>query len=1157
MKNKLRGIVIFKNRYYSPIFTIMKFGTFLLLLFICFAFTEKSNSQNALVTINKQKVMLKEVLDDIENQTDYLFISNREVNVERKISVKVRNKPVKELLDRLFDNTDISYSMEGINIILSKKLQEPSITSKEIIQQQKQTVTGTVIDINGEPIIGANILEKGTTNGTVTDVNGNFALNVENNAIIHISYIGYLPQDINTINKTTLEIILLEDTQTLEELVVVGYGVQKKVNLSGAVETVSQKTLQNRPVPNIGQALQGAVSNMNVTVGSGQANASPSFNIRGYTSLNGGAPLVVIDGVVSDNNQLNRMNPTDIDNISVLKDAASSAIYGSRAAFGVILVTTKKGKGEKLSVNYNNSFVYKKNTTMPDVITDPYIIATTRNIMSAPWYNLYNEEMLAIAKGRSEDPANTPLYYVDPSSGNYTYFGETDWISEAYKKFGFSTLHNIDISGQTDLLNYYFSGGYNFQDGMVKYGTDKYNQYNMRSKINFALTKWWKLGNNTSFVTSDYKAPRYLNSNYYWNINRQNPLSVPKHADGTWTSEGASVLGRMEDGGNTKTLNSTVSTQFTTQIDFIKDVFFVNGSFAYINTKNKVNSYSLPVTYYNGEGLRSYTYDPTTSASGNDATTNHVLFDVFGTFQKTFAQKHFITTLIGFNQEEYRYDYTSYSRTNLISSSLPSVSLATGDQNVGQSISTWALRGAFSRFNYIFDSKYIFEFNGRYDGTSRFPKDDRFVFNPSASIAWVLSNEKFFDSVQNTINIFKIRASYGSLGNQDVSAYAYIPTMYSGKTTQILDGEQPVYVSAPGLVAGDLTWEKVITKNIGTDLAFLNNRLIFTGDMYIRQTKDMLTAGQVLPGVLGTGVPQENAADLETKGCEITLGWRDTGQIAGKPVNYNVSFNLADSRAFITKFENPTGSLSSHYVGKELGEIWGATTLGFFTSKEDVTNSPNQSLVTSYPGTRPLEAGDLKFEDRDGSGKIDWGKWTIDDHGDWHIIGNSRNRYTFGFTTSADWNGFDASVFIQGVGKRDYYPGAGGDLFFWGIYAQPWTNVTYGNYYDRWTEETPDGYFPRFKSYVAEKGDIESGVVQTRYLQNAAYARLKNLTIGYTLPQNITRKANINRLRIFFSGDNIFEISGLYKYYKVDPEGLGGQMYPFQRYYSFGINVTL
>ena len=1023
-----------------------------------------------------------------------------------------------------------------------------------ILQQEGRSITGTVTDQYG-PVTGANVVIKGTTTGTITDLDGNFTLeNVPAGTILQISYIGYTTQEVKVGNQTHLDISLQEDSQSLDELVVVGYGVQKKVDLSGAVATVPTEVLADRPVLNVGQALQGSVANMNVTIGSGQATDSPTFNIRGTTSLNGGDPLVVIDGVISTAEELNRMNPTDIGSISVLKDAASSAIYGSRAAFGVILVTTKTAGQEKLTINYNNNFAMRKLSSMADVITDPYLVASTRNTMSYPWYNLYNADQLAYAQRRSEDPSLSP-YYLNPD-GTYSYFGSTDWFKEAYKNLAFSTNHTIDISGKTDRLNYYFSANYNFQDGMVKYGTDKYNRYNLRSKLDFKLADWWHVANNTSYVTSDYDSPNYLGSSYYWEVNRINPLDVIYNPDGTWTESGASVFGRMAEGGRWNQQKTTFTTQFTTKIDILKDVLWVNGSFNYSTQKNAEEGYSLPIEYYDGPERQAFVLDEISQAYFNNTNARTLTFDAYATFHKVFNDKHDFTAMVGYNQENWRENYTSASRKELITSSLPSVDLATGDMSVGQNIYTIALRSGFGRLNYTYDNRYIVAFNGRYDGTSRFPHDSRYVFNPSGSIAWVMSEEHFFEPIREVIDFLKFRFSYGSLGNQDLreNYYAYLATMGSGKISQIINGEQPVYVGAPGLVSSDLTWETVTTADWGMDINLFNNRLTATVDGYIRRTQDMLTAGASLPNVLGTSVPLANAADLKTTGWDLTVTWRDQFKLAGKDLNYGLSFNIGDSRSWITKFANETGTLDDYYVGWEIGDIWGLVTEGFFTSQEDIDNHADQTEVTSYVGTRPIEPGDLKFKDLNGDGKINKGAWTREDHGDYTIIGNNRARYAFGFNLNAEWNGFDFNMFIQGVLKKNYNPS--GDLYFWGIYAQPWTNITEGNYYDRWTEENPNGYFPRFKAYVAEQSGYEAGIAQTRYLQNATYARLKNLSVGYTLPKAWTDKMNIDRLRIFFSGDNLCEITGLYKYYKIDPECLGGQMYPLQRSYSFGLNVT-
>ena len=971
-----------------------------------------------------------------------------------------------------------------------------------------------------------------------------------------ISYIGYQNQIVQVGKNFLLDITLREDTQVLDEVVVVGYGVQKKANLSGSVSVVETKTIEDRPVLNMGQALQGAVANFNVSIGDGEADDSPSYNIRGYTSINGGEPLVVIDGVVSTSDQLNRMNPTDIASISVLKDAASSAIYGSRAAYGVILVTTRMGSSEKLTINYNNNFVMRTNTYMPDIITDPYTVATISNEMAYPWYNLFNEEQLAYAKKVSEDPSLSP-YYVNPD-GTWSYFGRTNWMEEAYKKWGFSTIHNIDISGRTDRIAYYFSGGYNRQNGMFKMGNDIYNRYNVRSKLQFKLTDWWRLDTNLSMTASDYDYATAM-TNTYRQMYRKNTYYTLKNPDGTWTDNSVGNLGAMAEGGRATDWKTNMNINLSTRIDFVKDVFFVQGSFAYANTKTRSNWHDKLVPYRNGPELPLLMFNPLSNvsdASSSSSDTKHLVFDVYGTFQKTFASKHALTAVLGFNQEEYKYDYIKANRLELISESLPTINLATGDMNMSQKIETWALRGAFARLGYVYADKYIFEFNGRYDGTSRFPKKDRFVFNPSASLGWVVSQENFFEPLKDVVSFLKLRGSYGRLGNQDVAAYAYLATMGSGKISQILEGKQPVYVSAPGLVSGSLTWEKVTTANVGMDINFFNNRLVMTGEFYVRRTTDMLTKGYTLPSVLGTSVPDQNAADLKTRGWEVSVGWKDRIVLGGRPLTYNLSFNLADSRAWITKYDNPTGYLGDYYVGQELGEIWGMETLGFFTSEEDIKNHADQSWCTSYPGTRPLAPGDLKFKDANGDGKIDDGTWTLEDHGDYSIIGNSRSRLTFGLNLGAQWNGFDVSLFAQGVGKRDYYPGVS-DLYFWGIYAEPKTNITVGHMYDRWTETNPDGYYPRMKAYVAEQTDKECGVTQTRYLQNAAYIRFKNLTIGYTVPQKCLEKFGIQRLRLFFSGDNLGEISGLYKHYNVDPEQLGNMSYPLQRSLSFGLNVTL
>ena len=686
-----------------------------LALSLCLLTFAGVSAQTDKVSLDVKNATVKELFSAIEKQTPWHFsYRDAEVKEKERVTLSVKNEELKVVLTQELKKRNLTYRLSGNKIIIISADADKG-------SSKKVTVKGQIKDEKGEPIIGVTImLASDQSVGTITDHKGDFSLSgVPENDYLLVSYIGYKDQSVPIRKNTFLNIMLQEDSQALDEVVVVGYGVQKKANLSGAVSVVETKTIENRPVLNMGQALQGAVANFNVSIGDGEADDSPKYNIRGYTSINGGEPLVVIDGVVSTSDQLNRMNPTDIAGISVLKDAASSAIYGSRAAYGVILVTTRMGSSEKLTVNYNNNFVLRTNTHMPEIITDPYTVATISNEMAYPWYNLFNEEQLAYAKKVSEDPSLSP-YYVNPD-GTWSYFGRTNWMEEAYKDVGFSTIHNIDISGKTERIAYYFSGGYNRQNGMFKMGNDIYNRYNVRSKLQFKLTDWWKLDANLSMTASDYDYATAM-TNTYREMYRKSTIYTLKNPDGTWTDSSVGNLGAMAEGGRATDWKNNMNINLSTRIDFIKDVLFVQGNFAYANTKTRSNWHDKLVPYRNGPDLPLLMFNPLSSvsdASSSSSDTKHLVFDVYGTFQKTFAQVHSLTAVLGFNQEEYKYDYFKANRAELISESLPTINLATGDMNMSQKIESWALRGAFARLGYVYADKYIFEFNGRYDGTSR------------------------------------------------------------------------------------------------------------------------------------------------------------------------------------------------------------------------------------------------------------------------------------------------------------------------------------------------------------------------------------------------------------------------------------------------------
>lgn len=1028
--------------------------------------------------------------------------------------------------------------------------------------QNNRAVTIRVKDATG-PVAGASVVVNGTNNGTFTDSNGEASLaDVNPQATITVSFIGYENQTISISGRSVIDVILKVDAQTLDELVVVGYGVQKKVNLSGSVATADTKKLESRPATNIANALQGAVANLNIDPAKGTPGSSTSMNVRGFTSINGGSPLVVIDGVISEVDELNRMNPNDIESISVLKDASSAAIYGARAAFGVILINTKTGKSEKVTVNYSNYFDFADiNTVRRRLCTDPYQAMLDVNTVT-PEYNFFNEECLAGAKAYRDGTSDKNYYYSDRWGYNWYYDSNDRWKS--YFKSAFGMNHSLDLSGKTDKVSYFLSGNYKLQNGNLAYGEDVYKQYNYRLKLEAKVNNWFTLASSTNLNSGTYETSSYnlqndtqTNGSVLYNIFGWTfmPNKLP---NGRYQDIGGTTTAFLEAGGTGTQTNLSINEQFSARIDLIKDVLFIKGSYNFLRRNEKTDYALLPVDIYDTEEAYDWTINDPSSASIGSAIMTHNTYDVFANFTKTFASKHFINAIIGFNQEDYRYNYHSLSKTELITSSLPTVGLASGTPTVDESTTTWAVRGAFARLNYIYDNKYIAEFNFRRDGTSRFPKSSRWANNPSASLAWVISEENFFKNLRNSVDLFKVRASYGTLGNQDVSAYAYIATMNAQKNSVVLDGIQNLYVTTPGLVSGNLTWEKVATTNVGADLNMFGDRLQLSADYYIRDTKDMLTAAQPLPSVLGASAPTENSADLRTRGWEISLGWKDSFNLAGKQFNYGIDLNMSDSRAKITKMtSNSQGILPKfgwnnyYYEGMEIGEMWGLETAGIFQSDDEAKNWADQSAVQSY-GT---QAGDLKFADLDGDGKITRGASTLDDHGDMKIIGNTQVRYRFGATLSAEWNGFDIRMFFQGVLKHQFYP-YWNNYSFWGLFTNGWGSETYGNAYDSWTSENTGAYFPRLKHFQNWNIVSDWEGCQTRFIQNGAYVRLKNITFGYSLPKKLTRKINIERIRFFYSGDNLFTVSGLYKYSNLDPEDATGCAYPLQRHNSFGINVT-
>lgn len=1029
---------------------------------------------------------------------------------------------------------------------------------KEI--QQNGVCNGVVTDTTGETVIGASVVVKGTTNGTITGLDGDFSLSgVTKGSILVVSFVGYQNTEVKW-NGQPLTIVLKEDTKVLDEVVVVGYGTQKKANLSGAVAAVDGKVLQDRPITNIGQGLQGVVPNLNITMNNGGApGATSSFNIRGNTSLNGGSPLVLVDNVQMD---ANLVNPDDIESISVLKDAASASIYGARAAYGVILITTKKGKkSDKPTVSLSATGYWQSPAlTFHNVNSMQYL-----TMMDEAYQNdgggghYFKSQVYQYAEDYFNGKYDSPVFFDTAyDTYKYGYCGNTDWWDELYKT-SFSQIYTANISGGNDRTTYYASVSMNDQGGILKAGDDKYNKYNANVNISSNITKWLNVSAKIAHTYTDELHPTggttAMNSTAYSGLSSYSgmmkgdlsPLMPVKHPDGHYAGQGSytNPVAIMEQGGNAQYKQNDLWMTGAVKITPIKGLV-INADYTW-NFYGKSSNQHVQNFYDYTAVPGTENYYPWTNPSSVTVTNNDDYYNAFNAFAEyTFSlkEKHNFKVMVGYNQENKHKKYHYAGRKNLIDSSNPSLNLAYGDMAMNGSETHWSVNGFFARINYDYKGKYLLELNGRYDGSSKFPHGDRYAFFPSASVAWRVSEEKFWEPIRGWFDNFKLRASYGSLGNQalDESRYGNFPYLATyGINTEygaLLNGTRPVAVSVPGLVSASFTWETVNQIDFGFDASFFGGRLNTSFDWYRRNTKDMLTAGQALPAVLGTSVPQENAADMKTVGWEVSLEWNDR---LSNGFGYHIKGVLSDYQASITKFSNPTKLLGTHYVGEKLNEIWGYVSNGLFQSDEDA-----KAADQSYLSGGSWGAGDVKYEDLNNDGKIDIGKNTLDDSGDRKIIGNSTPRYSYGITAGFDYKGFDFEMFWQGIGKRDYWLGGSQ---FWGFTDEWCTPLT--SSLDYWTEDNRDAYFPRLHHYGVNGGNHQ---VSTRYLQNAAYLRLKNVVLGYTIPRSITEKVKISRLRVFVQGENLLTFTPLIDSY--DPETLNNMTYPINKKISVGLNLT-
>lgn len=1101
---------------------------------------------NAQISLSVKNKPIREVIQQIEKSTNYSFFFNNNLpDLDKKISISVSNETAKSTLDKIFGGTGISYTIKDDNqIVLILKGSNPvNNQTAAIVNQQQRKITGIVSDLQGEPVIGATVTIKGTGTGTFTDAEGRFSIEAPLNSTLKITYIGYLEKEIPVKNQETINTQLTEDSHQLEELVVVGYGVQKKINLTGAISQISSDAFESRPINSVAQGLQGVIPNLNVNFGGGGGPGSaPTYNIRGTVSLNTANPLCLVDGVPMD---INLLNPEDIESVTVLKDAASAAIYGARASAGVILVTTKSGKGSKdgrIRVGYTSNFQWAKPTRIPDLVnTLEYMKANnesserTNGVGSKPYQDFWME---AVRK-RMEDPANNPLTLnVD---GILYYADNENYYDAVLRSASPTQRHTLNISRGTDKTNFYLSAGFMEQKGLIKLNPDDFKQYNVSMSINTEVNKYLTIGGSYKLNKSNLDEPAVRsNVGSIWYSLPGTPPHLPiQREDGHYVGQ---VTAYLAQAGRKITDRTDNWLSFNATLNLMPG-WFVKSDFSY-NRYSKLYKDHLTKVIEGAEREGQFWIKDDTGVKMESTYTDNYVFNVFTQYDKSINDHNF-SGLVGFNQESSETQWHTSERKDLINENMPEINLATGSQYVGSSHSQEAIRGAFFRVTYNWKSRYLMEVNGRYDGTSKFPRDYRYKFFPSVSGAWRISEEAFMRNTRKVLDDLKLRMSYGTLGNQQVSNTLYYPLLNSG-TINWLFGQGQGVERPTGTWAGNLvnltpTWEKTSTLNFGLDISLFSG-LSASVDVYNRKTTDMLTAGLTLPSVLGATPPQTNAADLETKGWELAMTWRDK---LSNGLSYEAGVILADNTSKITRFSsNKNKLINQTYEGQTLGEIWGFVTDGIYQSKEEVAAGPDQSAL--HGGI--WEPGDVRYKDLDGDGKITYGKGTLDDPGDRKVIGNKNPRYTFGIKGNLAYKGFDLNIFFQGVGKRDM---EFTNFIYWGPIKGRGTQITRELYENTWREDRTNARYPSLKTAGY------NSVTQTRYLENAAYIRLQNLTVGYTIPASVIKRSLVDKLRVYISGENLFEYTPMVKTFDPQSTASAGDLYPFYRSFSFGIQINL
>jgi len=1113
--NTLSGRYCFKNPRFKQIFRIMRISTFLLMVCVFCSYAGNAHSQNAKVSIHMNNVKLDKILNEIENQTDYLFIYNNQVDINKITSVKVKNEAVAQVLDRILSGTGINYELEGTHIILTTE------AIKDLhAQQQAKTVTGTVTDVSGEPIIGANIRIKGTTTGTITDIDGNFSIEAKPQSVIEVSYIGYLTQETVINNQKSIRFLLKEDTKTLDEVVVIGYGVQKKADLTGSVANINTEKLNTQSNANIGQALQGKIAGVDIVSQGGAPGSGTRIMVRGIGTLNNASPLYIVDGMYM--NSIDHINPNDIASIDVLKDASSAAIYGSRAANGVIIVTTKEGSNTEgkpiidLSVNLGISTA-SKFLDMLDAKGWAEVTTIARQAIGKP------------ALDMATDLANKP---------------DNDWQDIMFRP-ALMQNYNLSVKGGGKYSTYYTGLGYFNQDGIVK-GTN-YQRYNIQSKNDYKRGIFSAGTNLIISFSHDKPLHQELRGGMIGTILQSVP-TLEKYDD---TREGgyggtygdvvniphplAIIDDNIMDRYNE---NVKIFANLYAQIELFKGLKYklnLTPDFSFERYKNYLNKYDF--------GLAT---NSITQLTERQRRRRNILVENLLTFDRTFGE-HKISALAGYTYQDSRFRHIQAYGEGL-PQGLEEIDAATTNRsNEGNSWRS-VLTSILGRVFYSYQNKYLFTATIRRDGSSKFGKNNRYGYFPSFSLGWNVAEEKFMENV-HWLDQLKLRGGYGVLGNQEIDNYQYSSTITTGINYPdgnggLLQGAFPKNFANP-----DIKWEETAMTNVGIDFMAFNNRLSLTADYYVKNTKDILLTVPIPISSGGANDPIRNAGKIRNNGFEFNLGWMDQ---PNPDISYGInligSFNKnkviamgSESRSIKGGSTNQNITTSETKAGYPIGGYWLISTAGYFNSQEEVDAYAKDGKKIQ-PAAEP---GDIKFVDANNDGVIN------DD--DRVFQGSPFPDFTFALNGNMRYKNFDLSIGLQGVLGNKIYNAT----------RQTLEDVTKGSNFlasclDYWTPENKNASHPRL---TWDDPNRNTRAESDRYLENGSYLRLRSVQLGYTFPQTWFKGA-IQHARVYINAENLFTITS-YSGYSPDVNadnanyrGFDNFIYPTNRTFMLGLNVT-